>query len=265
MSKKIENNEKCPCGSDLKYKKCCKLKTVKNNPQTPQMKQNEWNDWMERVSKLPFTAQMRSENGASNSMIVNSARVTKNGITTELLNDPITLSTNVGESEKTEKSYASLSIPQNKDSKPEILTGGNANVKNNSRPYNISIKDNPKELKIKSPNKLFAIIKIVPRRDCGFNCFDLLFGESGRKEVLNEDGVKQRPHMTIFPDGNNKFFRLAGYKCKLEGKLKYGSNDKTIYPLESLIIFDEYSETLVLSFNFTKDTNTVELIKAEFK
>jgi hypothetical protein len=265
MSKKIGNNEKCTCGSGKKYKKCCKLKTANNKKQTPQMTQTEWIDWMERVSKLPFRAEIRSEKGSSGSMTVGSASVTKDGVTAELFNDPITLSTNQGDGERTENAYAILSIPQNKETKPEVLTGGNANVKNINNPYKIAIKDNPKELKIKSSNGLFAIIKIVARRDCGFDCFDILFGEAGRAEIISEDGNKQRPHLTIYPDGNNKFFRLAGYKCQMEGKLEYEANNKTIYPLESIIVFDEYSERLVLSFTYTKDTNTVELVGAEFK
>ena len=265
MSNKIGNNDKCSCGSGLKYKKCCKLKIANNINQAPKMTQSEWNNWVKRVSELPFGAQVRSENGSSGSFVVSSASVTKSGVTTELFNDPITLSTNLGEGEKTEEAYASITIPQNKESKPEILTGGNANVKNNNQPYNITIKDNPKEIKIKSSTGLFAIIKIVLRRDCGFNCFDMLFGESGREEIVNELGIKQRPHLTIYPDGNNKFFRLVGYKCKMQGKLEYEVNDKLIYPIESVIIFDDNSEKLVLSFNFIKDTNTVELINAEFK
>ena len=265
MSNKIGNNEKCTCGSGMKYKKCCKLKTVNNRQQTPQMTSSEWNEWIKRVSDLPFRAEIRSENGASSSMIVSSASVTKEGVTTELFNDSITLSTNEGDGEKTENAYAILSIPQNKDNKPEVLTGGNANVKNINKPYNIAIKDNPKELKIKSSNGLFAIIKIVARRDCGFNCFDILFGEAGREETINENGIKQRPHLTIYPDGNNKFFRLAGYKCQMEGKLEYEANNKTIYPLESIIVFDEYSEKLILSFTYIKETNTVELVGIEFK
>jgi hypothetical protein len=263
MSKKVGNNEKCPCGSGLKYKKCCKFNEKQQKAtQTPQ---SEWNDWITKVSNLPFRAEIRTENGASGSMMVNSASVTKDGAVQELFNDQITLSINQGEGDKMENSYAIISIPQDKKAKPEIQIVGNAYVKNTTEPYNIAIKDSPRELKIKSPNGLFAIIKIVLRRDCGFNCFDLLFGEAGRKEIKNEDGIKERPHLTIFPDGNNKFFRLVGYKCKMEGKLEYEASDKTIYPINSIIVFDEYSEKLVLSFTYKKDINTIELYSAKFE
>ena len=30
MSKKVGSNEKCPCGSGLKYKKCCNFEIFKN-------------------------------------------------------------------------------------------------------------------------------------------------------------------------------------------------------------------------------------------
>lgn len=224
----------------------------------------EKKEWMEKISNLPFTTQVRSENGASYSVSVNSAHVTKNGITTELFNDEITLSTNQGEGEQTKKSYASVSFPQNNESMPEFLTGGNANVKNIYEPYLIAIEGDKKEFKIKSAKGLFATIEIDFRRDCNFNCFEIYFGEAGRKETINQNGVKSRPHLTIFPDGNNKYFRFVNYKCKIESKLGYDVNEKKIFPIELTVFFEDYSEQLSMSFVFIKEINTVELIDAKF-
>ncbi len=51
----------------------------------------------------------------------------------------------------------------------------------------------------------------------------------------------------------------------MESKLGYETTDKKIFPIESTILLEEYSETLTLSFLFKKEINTVELINAEFR
>jgi hypothetical protein len=267
MSTKPRDNGICACGSGKKYKKCCKLiiATERNIQQKAQTAQNDWNAWIERVSSLPFTAVISTENGTQGSMMVESASITKDGITTELFNDPITLSTNQCDGDQTDQSSASICISQDLETKSGAQIIGNANVKNKKSHYDIGISGNPKNLKVKSPQGLFAIIKIIARRDCGFNCFDILFGEAGREEIISHDGIKQRPHLTIFPDGNNKYFRLAGYKCNMEAKLQYEPNEKSIHPLEYCITFDDYSEKLLLSFMYSKDEDRVVLINATFQ
>ncbi len=267
MIEKFNRNDKCPCGSGLKYKKCCLNKDSVAGHNSTQLSNKVQlnNEWFEKVSKLPAIAMVISEKGASSSLNIKSVSVTRGEVTTELLNDEIIISTNQAEGDKTENSFAIISIPQNHESKPEIRLSGNANIMNNNKPYAIAIINNAKKIKIKSLNGLFAIIKIVDRRDCGFKCFDILFGEAGREETKNSEGNKTRPHLTIFPDGNNKYFRLEEYKCKMESKLEYDPNNKDIFPNEWTISFEKYSEYLTLSFVFKKPINTVELIKAEFR
>jgi hypothetical protein len=264
MVNKVGNNEKCPCGSGLKYKKCCKIKSTTKTESVPKWTQSERDEWFRNISNAPFYSRIYSENGESSSITVSSASVTRNGITTELFNDEITLSTNQVEGEKTDKSYAIMSVPQTNETKPEFSIGGNANIKNNNDPYLITIKDNPKQIKLKSAKGLFAIIKIVDRRDCGYKCFDLIFGEKGRDEIQNSEGIKTRPHLTIFPDGNNKYLRFSGYRCKMECKLEYDSIEKTIIPITSTIFLEDYSEQLILDFFYQKESNTVELVDARF-
>lgn len=266
MSKKPGRNDICDCGSGLKYKKCCWHKD--NSDTTPIVsetkEQREHKAWIDRVSKLPFRAEIRSENGASGSLTVHSSSITKYGKTTELFNDSIALTTNTTAGDNTENSFAILSVPQDKETPSEIFTDGNASVTNSNNQYQIKIKDDKKKLKLKSKNGLFATIQIVFRRDCQFECFDILFGESGKEEPINEQGIKQRPHLTIFPDGNNKFFRLVGYKCKMESELQYNTDNKTIYPITSCITLEDYAEQLKLDFIFIKPDNTVQLESAEF-
>lgn len=256
MSIKQWRNELCHCWKWIKYKRCCEL-LINKKPES----------FLERITKLPFWARIHSTNGAESSLKILSASRVENGVSTKLFNDEITLSTHKWDlkSESTNESIAIISFPKEKNIIPTIVTTGNGRVNNNSYIYAIKIRNDPRKLKIESQNWLFATIRIQNRKDCWFECFDIFFGESGWEEYIDENGIKQRPHLTIYPNGNNKFFRFVGYKCTLESNLEYNPEDKNIYPISSKVTLEEYSEQLILNFKFHKELNLIELTDIHFQ
>jgi len=78
----------CPCGSGKKHEKCCLGKKQNSNAFESQ---EEWNEWLEKVSNLPFRAEIMSENGEKGAMKVSSAKIIKEGKIEVLLEDEIEL------------------------------------------------------------------------------------------------------------------------------------------------------------------------------
>lgn len=216
--------------------------------------------------ELPLRAEITSKEGTSSSMKVSNARITKDGIETTLLDEEITLSTNTTDGDKTSGASARLSIPVNRQFKPEILTKGNASVTNTTSVYDIEILNNPKNgLKIDSETGLFAVIRVKSQRDKGFEYFDVLFGPKGQSELINEKGEKERPHIAFYSEGNGKFIRLSGYDWELTSKLEYDPASKNIYPSCIEIYSDEHSEKIVMDFEFNSDERKVTLKDAYFE
>lgn len=215
--------------------------------------QKDFNEWVKRVSKAPLTAMISTEEGASGSMKITSGKKVTNGKVDEIFNDDIDLSINQSKGDTTSKATAIISFPQDKNEKPKIHIKGNADVKNKTTFTSISIVDNKKKLKAKSKNGLFAVATVNEQRDSGHKIFNILFGESGKQEVINPDGLKTRPHIAFFPDGNLKFVRFSGYECDIITNLDYGIENKKITPDQLFIKIKGYYEKLRVSFDFIDD------------
>jgi len=251
MINKPRNNDKCPyCDSGLKNKKCCKYK--KSQKETKLTTSNQNNDWIQRVSNMPIGVRIYSEDAEESfGMKINSAKVTKDGITSELLNDSITLVTNQVSGDKTEVASASICIPQNVVDNSEFMIIGNATITNPSVHYSITPFD---KLKIVSAKGTKAQIKISKQTDpYEFDFFDV---------VILTGAV--HPYITFFPDGNGKYFGQRGMLCKLITSLEYDQIEKKISPSEISIEGENLSEKLIMKFEFDNEKNTVRLINQYF-
>lgn len=259
MGTKIGRNAPCPCGSGKKYKRCCRNKAA-------HAASNPFSNLQRKLmnGELPFRAEIVSESGESSSMKVYNAKVVTDGEEAVLFDDEVTLSTNSAEGDSTKKSSAAFVVPVRSGRNPEILLNGNASVTNEQPYFAIAIKDNKKQIKIKSDTGLFAIIRIAVQRDPGFQYFDLLFGQKGQSEQVDESGKKMRPHIAFYPTGNGKFVRLSGFDCEIKGELGYDVKDKTIFPSSICIESKMHSETISLSFDFSKEDQIAVLTGATF-
>ena len=200
--------------------------------------------------QLPFTAQIRSQSGESSSMEVHSASITQHGRTTVLLDEKVTLATNSTRGDKTTTSVASISIPADGVSLGAIRTVGNASVSNVSRPPKISLFGGKKELKAKSKSGLLFVVARIRLDDATqIECFDFLFGARGQSEDADESGVKQRPHIALYPNGNGAFIRLAGHNCEIESDMKYHSEKRQVIPQQLRIKSTDSGQTIEVEFS----------------
>lgn len=267
--KKIrERNKLCFCGSGKQIKKCClteKQQLIKQDLDK-QKEHKDWVSWNERVfSKGSFFAEIQSTNGISRSMKVCNASITKNGVTTTLFEDEITLSVNSVTGDKIGESSAIFIVPQDNNKSAKIKISGNASVVNKKEHYNINIINNKKKLKCKSNNGLSATLRIGKQIDENFDYFDVIFGLAGKEEIANSEGVKNRPHVTFYPSGNGKFIRLSNYPCDFESELGYCPNGNDIFPSKLVIHIKDFFEKLVLNFKFNQQINKVILESALFE
>jgi len=207
--------------------------------------------------QLPFRAEIISSKGAPSSMEVYHAAITRDGLTTVLLNEKVTLSTNSASGDKTENSSASISIPADGMSPGIIRTVGNASVSNDVIPTKILLASGAKKLKEKSNSGLFVVARIRLQHDTQIEFFDFIFGRCGQDESVDEAGQKQRPHIAFYPDGNGKFIRLAGHNCELEGELQYSAASRLVVPKKILIKSADFAETVEIMFSFTSSGPTV--------
>jgi hypothetical protein len=259
VATKIGRNAPCPCGSGKKYKRCCGNKSTHATS-------NPFSNLQRKLmnGELPFRAEIISESGESSSMKVYNAKIVTDGVETVLFDDEVTLSTNSADGDSTKNSSAAFIVPIHRDRNPEILLNGNATVSNEQPYFTIAMKDNKKQIKIKSDTGLFAIIRIATQRDAGFQYFDLLFGQKGQSEQVDETGSKMRPHIAFYPTGNGKFVRLSGFDCEIKGELGYDVKGKTVFPSSISIESNEHSETISLSFDFSKEDKIAVLTGATF-
>jgi hypothetical protein len=261
MTKKTGRNEPCDCGSGKKYKKCCLV--------NPKPQKSLYEKLM--TEDTHAFARIISKDGESSSMEISHTSVTKNGVTTILQDEVISLSTNTIQGDNTEEASAMLSIPIDLKSSSKILTSGNATVLNGQEHFVIQIIDNQKKLSLKSTNGLFASIKVSNQKDSNFNYLTILFGVKGQKEFINEDGRKNRSDIALYPSGNGKFIRLSDNVGEFdptwtfENNLTYDPSEKTIYPSQILISSSKYSEKLTLKFEFDSSKKTVVLTEGTFE
>ena len=207
--------------------------------------------------QLPFHAEIISSNGEPSSMEVHHAAITRDGLTTVLLDEKVTLSTNSTSGDKTENSSALISIPADGMSPGIIRTVGNASVSNDAIPTKILLAGGAKKLKETSNSGLFVVARIRLQRDTQIEFFDFLFGRRGQDENVDETGQKQRPHIAFYPDGNGKFIRLAGHNCELESELQYSATSRQVVPKKLLIKSADFAETVELMFSFSSSGPTV--------
>lgn len=246
-------NMQCHCGSGKKYKRCCRAKD------------EGMRNIFEKIAsgQLPFRAEIISKNGEASSMEVHHASVTQDGRTTVLLDEKITLSTNSTSGDKTTASVASISIPTDGLSLGSIRTVGNASVSNVANHPKISLAAGKKKLKTKSESGLFVVVRTGLQRDTQIEYFDFLFGVSGQTERMNDAGEKQRPHITIYPDGNGKFIRLSGHNCEIESDMQYSSDARQVLPQLLRIKSLDTGKTIEAIF-LTEPPNVVVLNELRF-
>lgn len=205
----------------------------------------------EKISsgQLPFEAQIISKSGEASSMEVSHASITQNGRTTVLLDEKVTLATNSTHGDKTTSSVASISIPANGSSPGAIRTTGNASVSNAAQFQAIALAGGVKKLKATSDSGLFVVARIGLQRATQIEYFDFLFGVRGQSEEVDESGEKQRPHITIYPDGNGKFIRLSGHNCEIEGDMQYNAGTHRVLPQQLRIKSTDLGETIEVTFS----------------
>ena len=226
--------------------------------------QEEWNELAEKVSKLPFRAEITSKDGSEGSMKFTSAKIIRDGQEEILFNDEIELKTNSISGDNIEHSKAIFIAPQNNE-KPKIMIEGNASVSNINDIIDISLAENKKKLKVKSESGLWASAKIGLQRDTGKKYFQLFFGIEGKEEKIDSSGMKNRPHIDFLPSGNGKFIRLSGYNCQLEFESGYDKKKKIIFPSTAKILIEDHSENLELYFEYEADNAILREMKFKNK
>jgi hypothetical protein len=265
---KIGRNDKCYCKSGKKYKNCCITKD-KELENTALIKSEKSLHEKMRDGELPFFSRIISTDGHVSSIQISEVSVSANGQTKKILDDQITLSTNSVKGDKTTESAASIVIPIIDSTKGKIETIGNAQVVNNNSPLGIEIDDKKGKMSFRSPNGLFASVKISTQTDLGFNYFTILFGVKGNKEFINESGRKNRSDVAIYPSGNGKFIRLSDKNgnfdstWEITNEITYETDKKIMYPSKIALSSKEHKETLILDFSF--QNGKVHLIGGAFK
>lgn len=248
---KIERNKPCPCGSGKKYKRCCYMEQYHNERLYRKLMNGE----------IPFQALVTSESGTEVSMVVSDVSVGNSFGEQKILNNELELSINKVTGDLM-SSKTSLTLPLD-GSTGNVRIEGNGSVINDASYLPISI-GNKKKLKAENASVLFANVRIRKQRDKSFDYFDVLFGEKHKAEEVN-DGVKNRPHIAFFPDGNGKFIRLSGYKCTLINSSMLLDAGNTLLPKKIEIAVEDYKNTLVLEFSYLEIEKVVLVDRIYFK
>lgn len=243
----------CHCGSGKKYKRCCRVKD------------EGMRNLFEKLAtgQLPLRAAIISESGEASSMDVHHASMMKDGKVTVLLDEKITLSTNSTSGDKTTASAASISIPTDGLSLGAIRTIGNASVSNISDYPKISLAAGVKKIKATSELGLFVVARTRLQRNTQIEYFDFLFGVRGQTESVDDSGEKQRPHITIYPDGNGKFIRLSGHNCEIESDMQYSSESRQVLLQQLRIKSLDTGQVIMVVFSM-ENPNVVVLNELRF-
>lgn len=265
--KKIGRNDKCSCGSGIKYKNCC----LEKNKPTKGIFPNPGKSLYDKIAngELPFNSRIISKEGETSSMDISYSSITIGGQTKVLIDENITLSTNTVGGDKSEISAASIKIPIIDTSKGTIETTGNAQVLNNQRHLDIEIKTDKNKMSLRSSKGLFASIKISQQKNQVFNYLTILFGVKNNKEFINEEGRKNRSDIAIYPSGNGKFIRLSDENgdydstWEITNEITFETTDKIMYPKTITLISSVYQEKLKLNFEFSN--NKVLLVDGNFE
>ncbi|WP_221932055.1 YecA family protein [Flavobacterium restrictum] len=265
--KKLGRNDKCGCGSGKKYKYCCLKSDVPTMTNSSKSSKSLYDKIVE--GEIPFTSRIISKEEEPFSMVISKASVTINGITKTLIDEEITLSTNTVSGDKTEESATLISIPTSDSSKGTIKTFGNAQVLNGQEYLDIEINTSNNKMSLRSPNGLFASLKITKQRDSGFNFLTILFGVKNNTEFVNEEGRKNRSDIAIYPNGNGKFIRLSDKNgdfdstWEISNEITYETDKKVMYPSTITLSSKIHTEKLILNFNY--QNGKVQLINGNFE
>jgi hypothetical protein len=246
MNQKVKTgrNDKCPCGSGLKFKKCCLFIKEQQRQLTP-------------------FARIISKDGSEGEFKVLKMRTIQNGVEKIHQQNEITLSTNQINGDKGE-GIAQISYPNSYNNLGKIETSGNAKVSNSETLYKIKLQNNSRKLAFYG-EKLYCKIHIKIEKDLNLEVFHFYFGKSGEVEKQNEKGEKDRPHISITPDGSGRFIRMGKYKCEFSQINKFNSESNLIYPEKIQIKVDGFNEYLEVFFEFNIEEKIVTLMNLEFK
>lgn len=253
MKKKTSNNYPCSCGSGKKYNKCCMIK------------QNSLNELYRKFSnnELPFTGYISTTDGTPASMKAQRASIISDGVETVLFDGDMTLSLNSVGGDVIQNSSVTFSIPP--QGKPEIKILGNASaISQTEQRCFVEFKNQKKEIKVESPKGLFAIIRLKKQGDADFLFLDILFGVKGQSETIDENGRKDRTHISFYPDGTGKFIRISSRHCELESELGYQPSSRSIFPSKITVFSPEFSEKLIMLFDYSPNENKAILTDATF-
>lgn len=81
---------------------------------------------------------------------------------------------------------------------------------------------------------------------------------------MDESRNKTRPHIAFYPTRNGKFVRLSGFDCEINGELGYDVIGKMVFPSSICVKSKMHSKTISLSFNYSKEDQSVVLTEAIF-
>lgn len=208
---KIGRNEKCPCGSGIKYKNCCLLRFEVTSASSTSMFPED----------LEFRAIVTSGSSSPASVTVAGASVNTGQGERVLVTQSTTVAVNAVPGTAVAGSSAVLAIPASQARGGRIEVEGNAAVSVARTPRSLAIKGGQKELRASNATGLWVRATVVTQRDTGEGYFDFLFGTKGAPEVVDEAGNKQRPHLAVWADGNGKFVRLEGHPSEISGYMHY--------------------------------------------
>lgn len=213
------------------------------------------NDFFQKLAngELPFTVCVSSKGGTPTSIRVGKVFFRDgNGKETIVMPDMVTLKTNDILGDKMPSS-AALVAPLYGDKKYKITTTGNASIAGKDQHYRIC----PLPANWSQPrgnNETFATIRIM--RQNGHDYLDIIFGD---KRYGNDHA-----HIGFFSDGAGKFIRLRSHNCTLEGNSSYDAVSNLITPSELKIRINDFSEVLILKFDFDPINESVKLLSAIF-
>lgn len=215
---------------------------------------------------MPFQAAIKSKDGSPYSSKVSDVKITIDGVERTLIDEELTISTNTVklDGEEIQESSAKVIVPVQPDREPRIHLQGNASVSNLTSKHSIRMVGHRKEWRIDSVDGMYAVVWMATQGDGDFRYFEIIFGAKGQPESVDSDGLKRRPHIALFPDGNGKFIRLAGYRCALRSQLNYDPATKSISPAIVVIDCLDWGERLTLKFEYHPDDSSVVLTEVTF-
>ena len=238
MSFREPVNKKCPCGSGKKHKNCCGKKSEGFRRLLTRIRNGE----------IPLSASIRASEGTTAEMQIIKASVSNGVVEKQLVSSPVSLSVNSVSGEKTENASVSLSVPVRGQPVGVISTSGNATAVTGVSAPSISIGNSRKRVKEEGENGLYVVAYISTQTATGRDFLNILFGTTGQPEHLDDNGTKQRPHISIYPDGAGKFVRVSSHQCQISSQSEYDSGTGSSRISSLKILSHELHEEVELIF-----------------